>query len=447
MNFKKSLIENVVLSTGDRLLKTSFISKLKEWRKTLSKSKSALEALQKDKLSKLLQFSSLNSPYYKNLGIALKKDPYAWLSEFPVLKKKEFKENLDLILTRPTKEGLTMITSSGSTGPASKVYFSKDELSNNRALQVIWWEWAGYEFGNSLLQTGINMTRSKEKLIKDKVLKTRYIDALSHDEKSILEELKHLQENPRDHFIAYASSLFLFAKTAQKYQINDVRFKSIVSIGEKLMPHFKTLIEEMFSCQVYDTYGASEGFLIASQCKAGQYHILSPHVVVEILNDEDEEVKPGETGRVVLTGLDNFSMPLIRYEVGDLAVKGEEINCSCGLELPVLKEVIGRQTEFLLTENGKYITVQTVVRLMKSFPSVDQFRIIQKGPNHFLLQYVSDSILTSGQEKALTEDYQHVVGQMIKIDFEYCQAIPKAKSGKFQLIQNDWKDKYAAKEV
>jgi phenylacetate-CoA ligase len=311
-------------------------------------------------------------------------------------------------------------------------------LAGNRALQVIWWEWAGYKFGNSILQTGVNMNRSSEKKIKDFLLNTRYIDAMSHSETEILKELRYLEKNPKDHFIAYASSLFLFAKTALAHGITGVKFKSIISLGEKLLPQFRETIETAFSCSVYDTYGASEGFLIASQCKSGSYHIMSPHVVVEILNEKGDEVMPGETGRVVLTGLDNFTTPLIRYEVGDLATKSIHSSCSCGLNLPLLDEIIGRQTEFILTPGGKFITVQNVVRIMKQFPGVEQFKVVQDRPEYIRVIYVPSFASIPVDESQIKKMFDEVFAEPLDLVFEQVQILPQAKTGKFQLIERNF---------
>lgn len=439
MSFKTFLLENTILRFGDIVLKTSFISKLKYWREITSKPETELYKIQSAKLKKILKYASENSSFYKYLKIEEKQNPYNWLKEFPILTKRTFKQNLEHILTEKDENGLISIMSSGSTGPPSKVFFNKEELSSNRALQILWWEWAGYEFGNSVLQTGVNMNRSLEKSIKDKLLSTRYIDAMKHEEKQILKELIHLRMNPKDHFVAYASSLYLFAKTALEHNILDIKFKSVISLGEKLLPQFRETIEKAFSCMVYDTYGASEGFLIASQCKAGNYHIMSPHVLIEILDEKGVEVKAGETGRVVLTGLDNFTTPLIRYEVGDLAVKGEEIKCSCGLELPVLNQIIGRLTEFLITPNQKYITVQTVVRILKQFPEIDQFKVIQTGMNDFILEYISPKSQVDIREQAIKEQFEEVFGETLNFRFAKLKTLPKAKSGKFQLVENRYK--------
>ncbi|PZX47672.1 phenylacetate--CoA ligase family protein [Algoriphagus chordae] len=430
------ILEHAILPIGDRLLKSTFIEKLRYWRKTVAQDGAHLEQLQSEKLHKILSHAAAKSPYFKLLNIPENADSRTWLKSFPVLAKKTFRENLEFIVTDKNKESLTAIMSSGSTGPPSKVYFSKDELSNNRALQILWWEWAGYKFGKSLLQTGVNMTRSSEKAIKDKLLNTRYIDAMSHDKTQILAELELLREEPRSHFVAYASSLYLFAKIALENNIKDVHFESVVSIGEKLLPQFREAIEKAFACQVYDTYGASEGFLIASQCKAGNYHIMSPHLVLELLDDDGNEVQPGQMGRVVLTGLDNFTTPLIRYEVGDLAIKAINNTCTCGLQLPLLGEVIGRQTEFIMTPSGKYITVQTVVRILKQYPEIDQFKLIQLGENELKLVYVSPKNQLDVREKDLQLAFEEVFGENLNFEFEKVPELPKAKSGKFQLIEN-----------
>ncbi|MDN3204736.1 phenylacetate--CoA ligase family protein [Algoriphagus sediminis] len=424
------------MSLGDLALGTSFVKKIRSWREVFKKDSTELKEIQKEKLRKMLSHASENSPFYKSFSIPLDQDPFKTLKNFPILPKQTLKERVDEFLTTDQTKGLTSITSSGSTGAPSKVYFNSEELSSNRALQIIWWEWAGYKFGNSVLQTGVNMKRSAEKKLKDYLLNTRYIDAVSHDENQIKEELELLLEHPRQHFVGYASSIFLFAKVANKYNIKGVKFDSIISIGEKLLPNFRKEIDTAFQSPIYDTYGASEGFLIASQCRKGTYHIMSPHLVLEILDEQGNEVKPGEMGRVVLTGLDNFTLPLIRYEIGDLAVKASDQTCSCGLQLPVLGEIVGRITEFIKTPRGKYITVQTVVRLMKKFEEIDQYKVIQHSESELEIELVSGIKLDSRYEEKISSEYERVLEEKLNIKFTQVPKISKAKTGKFQLIES-----------
>lgn len=438
MSLPNWLLEAFVLPLTDKVNGSPFYSKLKFWRKLVSKNKEELETHQKEKLKNILVHANKKSPFYSLLNISPNEDPFTWLRSFPILTKKTFRDNLENFLTMPPSKHLYAIMSSGSSGPPSKVYFSKEEIANNRALQILWWEWAGYSLGNSVLQTGVNMKRSKEKKLKDFLLSTRYIDAMSHSDEEIEKELSYLQKNPKDHFVAYASSLYLFAKIAMEKNISNVRFKSVISLGEKLLPSFREAVEKAFSCKVFDTYGASEGFLIASQCSYGNYHIMTPHLILEILDDQGREVKAGETGRVVLTGLDNFTTPMIRYEVGDLATKSTKTSCECGSMLPILDEVIGRQTEFILTPAGKYITVQNVVKILKHFPEIDQFKVIQNRIDEISLIYVVNPQAQEVPVEEIKAMFEEVFSEPLKISFQGVKALPKAKTGKFQLIERDF---------
>lgn len=428
-------LEHIILPVADRINGTFFLRELKKYRKTVNLTKEELSILQKEKLKKILLHARSNSSFYSGVTTSEESDAETMLKTFPVLKKRIFRENLPDIVTKSNLDGLHVIRSSGSTGPPGKVYFDNTEISIGRAIQVLWWEWAGYKIGNSILQTGVNLKRSREKAIKDVLFKTTYIEALSHDENQILEILTKLEKHPIDHFVGYASSLYLFAKVAKANEIKDVRFISIISLGEKLFPNFRELIEDVFGCKVFDTYGASEGFRIASQCKEGNYHFMMPHLYIEIVDENDIEVNPGETGTILITDLDNYTTPMIRYELGDMAVKAVEQKCKCGMNLPMFGEVTGRSTEFLETPGKKFITVQTVVRVLKQFPMVEEFRLTQVEKNLFELEYTSKSEL-GVVENSIVEQFNTMFEEVLNFRFIKVDQVPKGPTGKFQLIRN-----------
>ncbi len=429
------LLEKIILPVADRLNGTVFIRELSEWRKILALSKEELLTLQEEKLKRILRHANSKSRFYSRLSVSEVNDTVAWLKSFPILRKKVFRENLGNIVTRQNLESLHVIQSSGSTGPPGKVYFDNKEISIGRAIQVLWWEWSGYKMGNSVLQTGVNLNRTREKAIKDILFNTTYIEALKHNEEDILEVLGTLQAKPVQHFVGYASSLYLFAKVAKANGIENVRFVSVISLGEKLLPQFRDLIEEVFDCKVYDTYGASEGFRIASQCEEGNYHLMIPHLYIEIVDGDGNEVEPGETGTVLVTDLDNYTTPMIRYELGDMAVKVNDFQCKCGMQLPVFGEVIGRSTEFLETPGKNFITVQTVIRVLKHFPEVEEFRFSQLESNLFELEYVAPHELRETKDK-IAEFFNTMFKEELNIRFIRLQQIPKGPTGKFQLIRN-----------
>ena len=126
-------------------------------------------------------------------------------------------------------------------------------------------------------------------------------------------------------FIGYPSSIFSYAKIANELAINDISFKAIISLGDKLFSHYRKTIEDTFNTEIFDTYGGAEGLMIAGECSEHRYHILSTHVYVEILDANGDIAPDGELGEVVVTSLDNYLMPLIRYKIGDLAIQSKKI--------------------------------------------------------------------------------------------------------------------------
>lgn len=433
----KKILSSLILPLGDFLTQGQFCKILELYRRYDNEDRVTIEAISKVKLKYILNYAASRSKYYEE--ILGQHSNEISLCEFPILSKYDLNHCIEKIITRSKKE-LTPISTSGSTGERSTIYFSSKELSIPRAIQTNWWMWSGYKLGNSILQTGVNTKRGSIKTLKDVFFSTRYIAAFNHDENSILKELRRLQVYPKDHFFGFASSLFLFAKVASENNILNIRFKSMSSFGEKLLPEFRNLIENVFSTKIYDTYGCAEGLMIAGECEHGNYHVTSPHVFLEYVDDSGKEVDVGEIGHLLVTGLDNFSTPLIRYKLGDLAVKPDvRKRCKCNRPYPLIGEIIGRKTELLKTPLGKYITVQTVTGIMKKVSSVKQFKFIQKSPSYFELEYVPISSEKKANEEDIKRRFNEALSENLNINFKMCQAIKRAPSGKLQIIKNEVK--------
>ena len=129
--------------------------------------------------------------------------------------------------------------------------------------------------------------------------------------------------------------------------------------------------------------------MIAAECEYHTYHIMSPHVYIEILDENGNEVKDGELGNIHVTHLDNFLMPLIRYKIGDLGVKSSpDYVCNCGRSLPVLKHIIGRDTDVVYTESGKPLIVHFFTGIFEHFSTINQFQVVQKDNEPFNIKYI-----------------------------------------------------------
>jgi phenylacetate-CoA ligase len=275
------IIESTVLPFGDTLYGTRYIASLKKWRRIQTMSKEGIQGLEKEKLLRLLKHAVTNIPFYKDQ----KRSGKLYLKDFPIITKPLIRKNIASFLWHPENvNGLVCEKSSGSSGVQGQVYMSRSEQSNIQAIQTLLWEWSGYRLGSPMLQTGMTLNRGIVKSVKDKVLRTNYQSAFGLDKNDVLNTLKVLRKKPTSFFGGYASSLFVYAEVAADYGINDIRFKSVISWGDKMFSHYRNLIENQFHTKVFDTYGATEGFMIAGQKDGNYYHLMSPHTHLEILD-------------------------------------------------------------------------------------------------------------------------------------------------------------------
>lgn len=182
---------------------------------------------------------------------------------------------------------------------------------------------------------------------------------------------------------------------------------------------------------VTDTYSTQEVGYIALQCPLHEhYHVQSECVLMEALNDEGLACAPGATGRVVITSLHNFAMPLVRYDIGDYAEVG--MPCDCRRGLPVLRRVAGRVRNMLVLANGaRYWPGLNLGSLAGGAP-VLQHQLVQKSFDTIEVRLVTARPLTLEEEQHMR---QHLLARLpvpFEINFNYCDAISRGAGGKFE---------------
>ncbi|WP_123853761.1 phenylacetate--CoA ligase family protein [Chryseobacterium shandongense] len=166
MKIYNLILEKMVMPAGDLLFSTKTMAELKKWRHISQLSESELINLQKENLSDLLKFAVQEIPFYKELKTEANEDPFTWIKKFPLMKKKVYKDNIDLLLSED-KDKLIKKMTSGSSGIQGITYMNIKEQDLNRAIQMLWWEWAGWKPGKPILQTGMTINRGLLKTFKD----------------------------------------------------------------------------------------------------------------------------------------------------------------------------------------------------------------------------------------------------------------------------------------
>jgi phenylacetate-CoA ligase len=440
MMIYNKILERIILPLGDLLLGTNFIKHLNYWRHVQRMSHDELKALQKQNLQKLLCYATSEVAFYKSLDLKQENlQVVDYLKKFPVINKKIIRRNLDKMVVG-RKEKLIPFYSSGSSGERGVVFMSKKERSQVQAIQTLWWEWSGYKIGDLLYQTGMSPNRDFIKTVKDLLFNTHYIIAFGLGDKMIKKELLSINQNKSSYFMGYASSLYVFAKIALENNIKKIKFKAVVSWGDKMFPHYRKIIKEAFQAKVTDTYGCTEGLMIAAQCQYGTYHIMDPHVYVEILDQNDKAIPVGEMGRVVVTRLDGYKMPLIRYDLGDIAVLKKSYNpCPCGRGFSQMEKVVGRDTDIVISPSGKFLIVHFFTGIFEFISEIKQFKVVQKQKENFLIEYIPDSNFNQDVLKTAKTTMEEKAGEKLNIIFQEVQKIPPSPSGKPQIIESTLK--------
>lgn len=433
--FKGFVLENIILPMGDLVSGGSYMRELKKWRKIEKLSTEEIMNLQQEKLLKLIKFACNHVDFYKELNIVFDtNDPYVLINRFSIINKQYVNQNIEKFLSVKHKEKFTALYSSGSSGNPGVVYIDKKTHSRIRALNTLFWEWGDYKIGYPTLQLGATLKRSFEKRVKDMLFNVDYQEAFNLDDQIILEVLKKYI-NKKAFFIGYASGLYTYAKVAKKYNVN-VQFYSVISLGDKMFDHYRELIEEQFKCKVFVTYGSNEGFSIASEAADGKMYQISPHVYIEILNKDLKPVKPGEVGKAYVTSLDNYVMPLIRFDIGDLVALSEEPASEQNLKpFPLVAKVIGRDTDIIYTRSGKSLIVHFFTVIMGRRNDIEQFRVVQINMDKIVIEYIPTLFFGASTLAEINSRVREYVSEEeLEVEFKEVEKIPNSPSGKPQII-------------
>lgn len=245
--------------------------------------------------------------------------------------------------------------------------------------------------------------------------------------------LEALRRHGVTYMFGYASSMYSLAQIALERGINTPPLRIAISNAEPLYPHQRKAIAEAFRCPVRETYGMSEIVCAASECQAGILHLWPEVGIIEVLSDNGHEpVAPGQTGRLICTGLLNVDMPLIRYEVGDRgALTAEQRACGCGRTLPVIASVEGRMDDVLYTQDGRRIGRLDPV--FKAELHIREAQIIQEALNRVRVRYIPAAGFTTDTGRSIIEQLQARIGA-VEVVLEPVNEIPRSANGKFRAV-------------
>ena len=425
------LLRCIILPLGDKLFGSTLSRDIQIVDSTLRQPKFMIEKNQSEELSNHLCWVIEQSAYYKHLKINKRENPYLWLKDFPILTKDIIRNYTELMLTEP-RELLICNSTSGSTGIQTNIYINKKEQSLIRALQTTWWRWAGYVIGEPIFQTGLATYRTFEKRLKDFFFRTHYQFAFGLSDNNTRKGFVWAR-NTKPFLGGYASSLYVLSELAEN---KDIRMKAAVSWGDKLFDHYRKNIERVFGCKVYETYGTGEGLMLGAQKDLEYLYLMDPYFFVELLDDEGNEVKDGEIGNVVVTSLVHKAMPLVRYKVGDLAIKlpADKYPNERELGLSLFQKIIGRETDIVETPSGKKLIVHSFTGIFEYYPEIKQFQVVQRTRELLTIRYLIGANFKLSVLEKIKNQLDNFAEESLNIDFIRVEEILPSKSGKPQIV-------------
>lgn len=239
-----------------------------------------------------------------------------------------------------------------------------------------------------------------------------------------------IREIAPDYICTFPSLLLEILRVARDEHIGMPRVREVIAVSEACPAELQGLCREVFGAEMSSTYSAAECGGIATQCAEGNWHAQSERVMVEILDEDGRPSQPGTTGRVILTPLQNFAMPLFRYEIGDLATVGSG-QCACGRKLPVIADIPGRARDLLMLPSGEFRPPYYGHNAVMGVRSIRQHQVVQISPNAICLRLVVAKPLTAEEENFILSKVDAALEGLFRVSIEYVNLIQRQAGGKY----------------
>ena len=412
----------------------------RELRKNLYLKTSGLESLQWNKFRMLLNHAYQNVPFYRSLFDKVGVRPYDIenaddIYKIPIITKSQIKNNkVDMIARNINLSACVEYKTSGSTGNMLTGFLTRDDALHVRGS----YERVRSDNGFRTLRDTLLIIGSPYLIPKNKgwhqYLGIRRIKRLNVFE-SLDKQLEILKKAKADVVWGVPSAIRLLAKIIQEREIRGISPRLIFTVSEILNSETRNFINSVFNIEVIDVYGSWETCCLAWEChKHSGYHVNMDTALLEFLDKDGNKVKAGERGRVVVTNLNSFAMPIIRYEIGDFAIPTYK-ECPCGRGGYLIKGIEGRYNDFIKLSNNKLVTPTAIYSIMEHIVGVSEFQVVQEKEDEFVVYVVKkngdgDAVIV----EEINREFKKVLGDHVYISTKFVEGIGRDGSGKLRSV-------------
>ncbi len=383
---------------------------------------------------KLLKHAISTTGFYKSMS-------YTSVLDFPVINKTIIRNSFnDFLSSEFNLSDLLTVVTSGSTGTPFKTYQDKNKKNRNLADAIYFSGIAGYEIGHRLLYLKIWVKQKMKKPLSYRLQNMKPVDVIKLDEKQIASLIKEMETDHSTYgILGYSSALELVCRYLDRHRPEKVKAKvrSIIAMSESLNEYTKTTLKKYFNRSVVSRYSNLENGIIAQQEVNGSPRFLvnTASYHIEILKmEKDEPAEEGELGRIVVTDLFNYAMPMIRYDTGDIGSIERDLTKPGRLYLSTVE---GRKLDMLYDTKGNLVSSYIMYKNMWQYTEIKQYQLIQEREKEYRLKLNAENSFT--RESQLVNEFKFYLGEDASFKVDYVDEIPLLNSGKRRKVVNNYK--------
>ncbi|HUL62028.1 MAG TPA: phenylacetate--CoA ligase family protein [Methanocella sp.] len=406
----------------------------------------ALEAEQQSALRQMLLYADENVPYYRRLFRRVGFDPAAFrsveeLQRLPIMTKETVRQHYaELVSLRIGRMPHLEESTGGSTGTPMKYLISQRDRMLAGALLYRGWGYAGYRLGDRMvILAGSSLGVTAKKVVAtaahELFRNIRKLSTLSMGEREMRSYAAIINEFRPVFVRGYASSVYAFARWARDNDVPLHQPRAAFTTSEKLYPRMRDTIRDAFGCDVFDGYGLYDGGLSAFECpEHSGMHVDTERSLLEVVDADGRPLGEGR-GRIIATNLQNFAMPLIRYDTNDVGRIVADA-CPCGRPYRLLAEVCGRSGDILYTPEGKAVHSLLFAYIFDELPWVTEYQVVQERLDRITIRLRP----APGFDESRLDDVRAKIRRHSgawNVDFRIVDRIEKTQAGKYKYIINN----------
>jgi len=439
-----TLVRKVIYPAYRALKRDGVLRSGTEMRRIASLEPEEIQQYQLQKMQRLLAYATRHVPYYRRVfkDLDVRVEDFKQLGDLlrlPVLRKQDIRENLrDLVSEVYPKRHLRYDRTSGATGESLYFYYDRASSEARRANYVEMNRCIGIDIGDRIAYLWgrqFDVPRSKRLLnsLRATISNNLMLSMYAMDPKSLERYTEVLAKFKPHAIVGYPSALAHFAQAVAASSKQAFQPSAIVVSGEMLYDWQRETIEKAFGAKVYNHYGCCEFGAVARECRARNgLHVASDRILIEVVPVE-RSATGEEISELVVTDLDNYGMPFIRYAIEDMGAITWD-GCECGLRLPRLHNAIGRTFDVIRAPNHNFLGGTFWTILLKTAKGVERFQVIQEKIDSITIAVVPTPEFSDESRAYISAKVREACGPEMEVHFDLRQSLEPAGGGKHRFV-------------